>query len=156
MTAVPKGVGAGQKDLENAIAKGGKAQSRFVPVHHVACQKDGYGGGRPFAVEPSVLGLVESKIFMPVGKVAQLASGAHQFALFLRVVIHAKLNICLKRQQIRIVLEYFVPHRDLLSEFGVHLLCLLYCIFTSLSTANFETFWQIYKESCICRPFVVD
>ena len=109
-TAIPERVLALKEYLKNAVAERCKAQIEPSPIHHIAREVDLFCGRCPFAIEPSVLGLVKSEILVTVGKITKTAVLADKLGLFAMIVLHSLDYIVFIRQERGIALKYLILH----------------------------------------------
>ena len=109
-TAVPKRVLALKEDLKNAVADRRETKIEPSPIHHIAREVDLFCGRCPFAIEPSVLGLVKAEILVTVGKITKTAVLADKLGLFAMIVLHSLDYIVFIRQERGIALKYLIFH----------------------------------------------
>ena len=111
-TAIPKRVLALKEDLKNTVADRRETKIEPSPIHHIAREVDFLGGRCPFAIEPSVLGLVKAEILVTVCKITKTAVLADKLGLFAMIVLHSLDYIVFIRQERGIALKYPIFHKS--------------------------------------------
>ena len=98
---------AGDVNFPVAVAQAGHRMALAVPVVEIADQMHGRGAGRPLAVNPAALLLVEAIIEVAAGKIGQGLPGRKQLLLSGLIALHARVQIALIRGKARIIEQNF-------------------------------------------------
>ena len=87
-----------QPELPAAAADGRERRILRRPVIELARQIHPVRAGRPLAVNPAVVGVVEAVVFVGIGKIGE-RSAPRQHLMHTVVVVHAQVDVPLKRAQ---------------------------------------------------------
>ena len=79
-----------------------------VPVAEITCQIHFLCAGCPLSVIPARTLFMEAEIFVAVGKIDKVATLSHKRSSYISVIVHTKVQIALKRSQVRIVINNLI------------------------------------------------
>ena len=146
LAAVLERAHAGDLDFPISVAHRLHRMAGAVPVVEIANQVHGRRAGRPLAVDPAALDLVEAVIQMAAGKLRQRLSGGKQLLFALFEMADAFVQIAFKGGKIGVILYDFkladlllcgIAHQK--SSSPVFFFLRLYPIFPSISTLLYQS-----------------
>ena len=84
----------------------------LVPAVKITREVKLIGAGSPLTVDPVAVVVMNAEIMMGVGKILQGAAAGEKTVFRAVVKLHAKLNIALKRLELRVQFQYSIHHHS--------------------------------------------
>ena len=97
LAAFPQSVIALQNNLPDTAANRLKRVTGLIPVVEITGQVQLIGTGRPFAVDPTAIEMMDSEVMMRIGKILQRTATTQKPFFRLLIEFHTQIDVIFKR-----------------------------------------------------------